>query len=274
MVVATIIISLQFNAYGAILGKTYSYGEDVDQYMGVWAKSNGAYAGTGDGYWQCVEYVKRFYRDALKVDISSWSGHAGTYYSTASSKGLMAFSNGGSERPKPNDILAFSGNTYGHVAIVTGIDDNYVYIIEQNWNRNIVLNKVKYNKATNIVGDNGVYRSSYKVQGWLRKEQIELTYPNGIEVWNRYSYKTVKWKYYGDPGLTVKIELLKDSTVIRTYPTFGTISIGSNGVGSYTFYPGSIPTGYGYQVRITSSKGFSQSNRFYTDISDNKFYVQ
>lgn len=263
------IIAVLFSGVAAAVDK--NYGENIDEYKGVWAKSNGIYAGTGSGYWQCVEYVKRFYKDALLVDISQWSGNAGTYYGSASAKGLWAYPNSGSVRPKPNDILAFSGNTYGHVAIIKEVGSTYVRVIEQNWARNSAVHEIPYNAAANRIGDANGYRGNYRIQGWLRKEAIELISPNGGEVWRRNTYQTIQWKYYGDPGTSVKIELLKGSTVYPV-PQFGTVSIGSNGKGSYGFVV-TQPAG-SYKVRITSSKGFGQSSAFYTDTSNSYFTVQ
>jgi len=267
------IVAVLFSGAAAAADK--NYGEYIGEYKSVIAYSNGIYAGTGNGYYQCVEYVKRFYQGALLVDISQWSGNAGTYYGSASAKGLWAYPNSGSMRPKPNDILAFSGNTYGHVAIITEVGSTYVNVIEQNWRRNDAMgppnHQIPYNSAANRIGDANGNRGSYHVQGWLRKEAIELTSPNGGEVWKRNTYQTIQWKYYGDPGSSVKIELLKGSTVYPV-PQFGTVSIGSNGKGSYRFLV-TQPAG-SYKVRITSSKGFGQSSAFYMDTSNNYFTVQ
>lgn len=265
------IIAVLFSGIAAAADK--NYGEYLDEYKGVKAYSNGIYTGTGTGDYQCVRYVKNFYRDALLVDISQWSGHAYTYYGSASAKGLWAYPNGGSMRPKPDDILAFSGNTYGHVAIIKEVGSTYIRVIEQNWARNSAVHEIPYNVAANRIGDANGNRGSYHVQGWLRKEAIELTSPNGGEVWKRNTYQTVQWKYYGDPGTSVKIELLKGSSVVYQAPTVGTIPIGSSGKGSYSFYV-TQSAGYDYKVRITSSKGFGQSSMYYTDVSNSYFTVQ
>ncbi len=218
---ATIAIIL-LSGIGAAADK--NYGEYLDQYKGVSAYSSGScianYIGNCANLpvynkYQCVEYVIRFYSAAIKIDTSSWvgSGNAATYYGSASTKGLMSFPNGGSERPKPDDILAFSGGTggYGHVAIITEVTDTYVKVIEQNWARNDAIHQIRYNKATNIMGSTNKYRpgTNYYIQGWLRKEAVVLTSPNGAEVWSRLSPQTVKWKYYGDPGSSVIISVIE-----------------------------------------------------------------
>jgi hypothetical protein len=197
MVIATIIVSLQFSAYGAIPGKTYEYGEDIDQYRNVWAKSNGncvAKYGT-DGCpalptWQCVEYVKRFYNDAMLLDTSSWSGNGNRYYENAVSGALSPYltpyANGGSMPPQPDDLLGFSGGTggYGHVAIITEVGNDYVNIIEQNWARNSAIHQIPYDRNVNRIGDaNGNRGDYYHIQGWLRKDAWSFNTPNNFEGW-------------------------------------------------------------------------------------------
>jgi hypothetical protein len=78
--------------------------------------------GTYGDLYQCVEFVKRFYSQALNAPSQGWKGSAVDYYSTAAVKGLLAFPNGGATPPAPDDIIVYSGETYGHVAIVTGVE--------------------------------------------------------------------------------------------------------------------------------------------------------
>ena len=140
--------------------------------------SNGQWTGTGDpdvygsdGYkYQCVEYVRRFYRIAMGVDttVSAWRGNGVDYYGTATSRGLVAYANGGTEAPQPGDIMCYSGHTYGHVAIVKGISSNSVDFIEQNVHRETCF------RTSTLSNSNGRFTVStlgtgYTVQGWLRK---------------------------------------------------------------------------------------------------------
>jgi len=126
-----------------------------------------SWAGTGkDLQYQCVEYVKRFYLEIMKMDTGKWAGNANTYYNTASEKGLDAYENGGSTPPQPSDILTFSGGEhgYGHVAVIMEVGDDYVKIIEQNWRRDSAIHFLT--KEGNTIQKT---RGSYTVQGWLRK---------------------------------------------------------------------------------------------------------
>ena len=140
------------------------YEEEIGRYYDVLAKSNGMCTAkyemvcegtdctdcsiSANRKWQCVEYIVRFYEEAMGVDISKPIVPAAKYYyGKASDKGLTPYVNGGSVPPHPCDILCFGGGSWGHVAIVTEVDDNYVYIIEQNADRNDAHDKVTWNKV-------------------------------------------------------------------------------------------------------------------------------
>lgn len=153
-------------------------------YKGVAAKSNGQYQATGNScggrgtyglQYQCVEYIRRFYSQALGVDTSKWGGiNAVDFFSNASNLKLLAFPNGSAFRPQPDDILVFSGDTYGHIAIVSSVTSNSITIVEQNWSEtgSDALGLTKNTDGTYTVNrrrlSNGTF-SSYQVLGWLRK---------------------------------------------------------------------------------------------------------
>jgi surface antigen len=124
--------------------------------------------GSDGWHYQCVEYIRRFFRIAKNVDTTTgaWKGHGSSYYSTAQAKGLEAHSNGGPTRPEPDDILVWRGGKYGHVAIITEVTDTKIRIIEQNWSNG----GVRY-LPLNIVNGNYTIPSSgnYSVIGWVRK---------------------------------------------------------------------------------------------------------
>lgn len=46
-------------------------------------------------------------------------------------RGLIQYVNGGSEKPQPGDLLVFDGS-YGHVAIVSAVEEDEVEVIQQN----------------------------------------------------------------------------------------------------------------------------------------------
>ena len=177
-----IVFSLLINVAAAT-----DFGDIIGTYRGIDAKSNGPctglYSGTYENTncglsknwkYQCKEYVNRFYKDIMGIDTSKWAGSAGEYYATASAKGLDAYPNGGDTSPQPNDILTFSGGPYGHVAIITWVDDKSVKVVEQNFNRDTAYATLKRNGNTiqNHITSTGI---TYTVQGWLRKNGPRYT---------------------------------------------------------------------------------------------------
>ncbi len=171
------------------------YGAVVGEYNGVTAYSNGDnnyYSwdyNTVDSYnsgmkWQCVEYVNRYYYLIYGSQIRIPGTNAIDYYDTASERGLVAYSNGGTTPPQLGDILCSGGGSYGHVAIVRGVTSNSVHVIHQNWTNT----KDDNDKSVGMAVSDGHYTldgfsSSYPVQGWLRRSpeatiQDQSIYPN------------------------------------------------------------------------------------------------
>lgn len=96
---------------------------------------------------------------------------------------------------------------------------------------------------------------------------ITVTTPNGGQVWVAGFTQTIKWSYTGNPGSTVKIELLKSGVLNSTLSS--STSIGSAGSGSFSWLiPASQPLGNDYRIRITST-----SNAAFTDTSDADFRI-
>ena len=129
--------------YGA--GGKLACGGKTGDYRGVPSYSN---SGCGSSYcsgcdatccglrWQCVEYVERFYKVALGFCSMRGSGNAKAIYgntSHACSKKLYRYANGGTVPPQPDDIIAWGGGTYGHVAIVRAVHSDRIVIIHQNF---------------------------------------------------------------------------------------------------------------------------------------------
>jgi surface antigen len=149
----------------------------VGSYRGVNAYSNGStgyYSGKSNYYngyrtgikWQCVEYADRFFKAIFNRQITG--GNANTYYSNASAKGLNRAPNGGTNGPRPGNILCSAGGSYGHVAIIREVGPNYIKVIQQNWSNSSSDNS----KTLAMTVSNGKYTvsgfsSSYPVQGWL-----------------------------------------------------------------------------------------------------------
>lgn len=96
---------------------------------------------------------------------------------------------------------------------------------------------------------------------------ITVTAPNGGETWSQNSTQTIQGSYTENPGSTLRIELLRGTTVQQVI-TAGT-SLGSGGSGSFSCaVPASLPLGSDYKIRVTST-----SNASYTDTSDAAFTV-
>lgn len=104
-----------------------------------------------DGYvygkkWQCVEYVRRYYKDALNHEMPEYWGHATDYFrinipngSMNTERDLVQYFNG-STMPKVNDLLVFQNMAggLGHVSIVTNVTDSTISTIAQNIGRNCI----------------------------------------------------------------------------------------------------------------------------------------
>jgi hypothetical protein len=163
---------------------SWSVGDSLDSHKGVTVYNNGPdypkthgkhYTPDSSYYygkkWQCVEFIKRYYYDALQHKMPDGFGHAKEFFDPNvkhgrlnKRRGLQQFVNGGDEKPRPDDILVFGGS-YGHVAIVTRVSDNEVEVIQQNIfmrPREIFPLTVMEEKYT--VGDKKV------PMGWLRKK--------------------------------------------------------------------------------------------------------
>ncbi|HBI03286.1 MAG TPA: CHAP domain-containing protein, partial [Paenibacillaceae bacterium] len=117
-------------------------GSVIDEYKGVSVFENGLnYTQSHgknfnpDGYyygykWQCVEYVKRFYYDAKGHSMPNLYGNAKDFFNNTLSqgafnkeRGLYQYLNGGNVKPEPDDLLVFQTGLYGHVAIITKVDN-------------------------------------------------------------------------------------------------------------------------------------------------------
>lgn len=166
-------------------------GATLASYAGVPAMSNlsnpdescGGRATYGLQY-QCVEYVRRFYHLVKGIETREgkmemrWNGNANTYFKTAAEKGLDAFKNGGPVPPRPEDILAFQGGPYGHVAIITVVADDHIEFVEQNFSPT-GSGRLSYNSATNRVEDRRAGGEVFTVEGWLRPQSDRSAPPKG-----------------------------------------------------------------------------------------------
>jgi hypothetical protein len=96
---------------------------------------------------------------------------------------------------------------------------------------------------------------------------ITLVAPNGGESWKIGTTQAIQWTYTGNPGVYVRIQLIKGTTVLRTI-TSKTL-VGSNKTGSYRWLlPSNLTPGSGYKIKVTST-----ANTAYKDEGDVSFNI-
>ena len=130
---------------GLFLWNAAHVGNVLDRYQGVpvydngllFFRSYGRHYGADSYYygqkWQCVEYIKRFYRDALDHKMPEVMGHAKSFFDETVPDGgvnpqrdLVQYRSGSTEKPCPNDLIVFADTKYGHVGIVTDVTNDFV----------------------------------------------------------------------------------------------------------------------------------------------------
>ena len=128
-------------------------GQEIDCLNGVTVFYNGGVAHSSgrtlasDGYnlgikYQCVEFVKRYYYEHLHHKMPDSYGHAKQFFEPDlpdgawnPKRGLLQFANGSRSRPRADDLLVLGPsllNRYGHVAIVSVVNDTAAEILQQN----------------------------------------------------------------------------------------------------------------------------------------------
>ncbi|MEC7985498.1 MAG: CHAP domain-containing protein [Myxococcota bacterium] len=121
--------------------------------------------------WQCVEFVRRYYKDHLNHKMPVRWGHAKDYFAEDIGHGkrnpdrdLLQYRNGRSEKPKADDLLVCPNMAlgYGHVAIIKAVGGDYVELIQQN-TRYAIEKKKLYQTNGNWTIEGGC-------AGFLRKE--------------------------------------------------------------------------------------------------------
>lgn len=143
----------------------------------------------------------------------------------------------------PND-----GSYNWRISSAFGVGDNYKVRITSTSNS-------KYNDTS----DNNFYI----VNPIIPTPSITVTSPNGGETLMKGTTNTIRWSSYSNPGLRVKIELLKGGVLNKI------ISSSTYNGGSYNWNISSTQVlGSNYKIRITSV-----SNSKYNDTSDNNFTI-
>ena len=164
---------------------SYEVGQALDSLNGVVVYYNGAVDHTEgrntspDNYnigirYQCVEFVKRYYYEHLHHKMPDSYGHAKDFFNEEIPDGqlnkqrnLIQYRNGGVTQPFVDDLVVFAPtvfNSYGHVAIVSGVTENEIEIIQQNPGP---FGKSR-EKFALVKTANGWKIANERILGWLR----------------------------------------------------------------------------------------------------------
>lgn len=168
---------------------SHSPGEKIDEWHSVAVYHNGMMSNvqgrnlSSDGYnlglkWQCVEFVKRYYYESLHHSMPNSYGHAKDFFDRQlkdgqfnPERGLVQYRNGGMSCPEPDDIIIFEEsrwNKFGHVAIVTEVQESDLEIIQQN-----DLLRGTRRKLELARGNGTCLIDHSRILGWLRKEHTK-----------------------------------------------------------------------------------------------------
>lgn len=186
-IVAVVLFTGYYLVQKVNLNPNYEVGQKIDEFNGVAVYYNGGVGNveernlTDDGYnlglkYQCVEFVKRYYFEHLNHKMPDTFGHAKDFFDTSLKDGqrnqqrdLIQYINSGNSRPEVNDLVVYSPtitNRYGHVAIISSVNDDEVEIIQQNpgpfGDSRETYSLIVIEKQWKIDND--------RIMGWLRKE--------------------------------------------------------------------------------------------------------
>lgn len=156
-------------------------GTPLDSLNGVVVYHNGSMSNVSgrnviDGYnvglrYQCVEFVKRYYLEHYGHRMPNSYGHAKDFFNASVKdgalsidRGLLQFTNPSASKPAVGDLLildGWRGNAYGHVAIVSALEDGELEVVQQN------TGSSRGNYDLDLM--DGKWRvESDRVSGWLR----------------------------------------------------------------------------------------------------------
>ncbi|HSI82770.1 MAG: CHAP domain-containing protein [Candidatus Methylacidiphilales bacterium] len=160
----------------------------LDTYKGVAVYDNGPemlkshgrhYSWSGYYYgqkWQCVEYIKRFYFDALGHRMPDVMGHARDFFDNNTAQGevnpkrdLLQYRNGDKVPPQADDLVVSQliAGGYGHVAIITKVEGTKVEVIQQNCGEHF---RSELELVKDAEGNYHLEMYGKPVAGWLRKK--------------------------------------------------------------------------------------------------------
>ncbi|HMC97264.1 MAG TPA: CHAP domain-containing protein [Flavobacteriales bacterium] len=168
---------------GVIARVDHVHGDKLDSLNGVMVYCNGGFSGNSgrsvvDGYniglkYQCVEFVKRYYFERFQHRMPNSYGDARDLFDATvadgglnKDRGLLQFKNGSTSKPRAEDLLILDGsggNPFGHVAIISRVEDGEVEVVQQNTGS--TRNTYDLDRV------NGLWRiDSKRVLGWLRRK--------------------------------------------------------------------------------------------------------
>ncbi|WP_276699632.1 CHAP domain-containing protein [Chryseobacterium sp.] len=167
--------------------QNYQIGDKIDSLNGVFVYYNGGVNHilernkTEDGYnlgmkYQCVEFVKRYYYERYHHKMPDSYGNAKDFFDNKISDGqknekrnLIQFRNSSSSKPQIGDLMIYSAtifNKFGHVAIVSEVNDSQIEIIQQNPGP---FSPSREHLKMKMEDEKWKIKNS-RILGWLRKE--------------------------------------------------------------------------------------------------------
>lgn len=129
--------------------------------------------------WQCVEYCRRFLITMFGITFSKVDNAYDifdlSHFKLTDSRQkviIEKYLNGCSLKPKQYDLLIWNkyyhNETTGHVAVITRVTQDYVYICEQNFDNKSWKSKKYSRKIKYIYSDNQYYILDSCILGWIR----------------------------------------------------------------------------------------------------------
>ncbi|MEG1592295.1 CHAP domain-containing protein [Chryseobacterium sp.] len=167
--------------------QNYQIGDKIDSLNGVFVYYNGGVNHilernkTEDGYnlgmkYQCVEFVKRYYYERYHHKMPDSYGNAKDFFDNKISDGqknekrnLIQFTNSSSSKPQIGDLIIYSAtifNKFGHVAIISEVNDSQIEIIQQNPGP---FSPSREHFKMKLEDEKWKIKNS-RILGWLRKE--------------------------------------------------------------------------------------------------------
>lgn len=180
-----LILSSSWHFKNLFSNPNYQIGQPIDSLNSVIVYYNGPVSNVvernvaPDGYnlglkYQCVEFVKRYYYQHFKHKMPDSYGHAKDFFDPKVKDGelnkrrnLIQYTNSSKSKPKVGDLLVFDGNIfnkYGHVAIISKVNQDKIEIIQQNPGP-FASSRAEFK----LINKDNLYKIEYdEILGWLR----------------------------------------------------------------------------------------------------------